>query len=99
MLKVTLPREEAADQLREQASCCRRLARNSLTEPGSDALLTVASQFESDAFRMVRKGEGQADGHDNAQDRLRAALARQDAFRLRRHPGAARPAKPSDRGD
>jgi hypothetical protein len=96
MVEIMLPPDEAADRLREQASCCRRLARNSRTEAGPTALLTVASQFESDAFRLERRRDGLAD-HDNAPQRLRAALAWQDALYMR--PGATRTATISGNGD
>lgn len=45
-------KNEAADELREQAASCRRLARTSRTAGGSAALRTVAYQFESDAARI-----------------------------------------------
>ena len=45
-------RTESADELREQAASCRRLARTSRTAGGSAALRTVAHQFESDAARI-----------------------------------------------
>ena len=47
-----LTRGEAADQLREQAVSCRRLARRARTEVGSIALKTVADQFDDDAMRI-----------------------------------------------
>ena len=81
MVRVTLSCDEEADQLREQASSCRNLARNARTELGSTALLTADNQFESDAFRLDR--QGQVDGGDEIRGRLRAALARQDELWLR----------------
>ena len=78
MVTIPLSRDEAADQLRGQALCCRKLARNAQTELGSAALLTVANQFESDAFRLERRGRMDPDGGDGTRGRLRAALARQD---------------------
>jgi hypothetical protein len=45
-------RAEAADELREQAASCRRLARTSRTATSSAALRTVAHQFEDDAARI-----------------------------------------------
>jgi hypothetical protein len=45
-------RAEAADELREQAASCRRLARRALTNGGSSALKTVAEQFDDDARRI-----------------------------------------------
>ena len=96
---VALSSDEAEDQLREQASRCRKLARISRTELGSTALLTVASQFESDAFRIERQARDDFDGHENAQGRLRAALARQDELWLHMRPGAARTANHFSIGD
>lgn len=83
MVRAPLSRDEAVDELREQASSCRRLARNSRTELGATALLTVASHFESDAFRIEQRARDDLDGHDNQRGRLRAALARQDQLWLR----------------
>ena len=45
-------RGEAADELREQAASCRRLARRARTETGSAALSTVADRFDDDARRI-----------------------------------------------
>jgi len=47
-----LTRGEAADELREQAQSCRRLARRARTNGGSIALTTLAEQFDDDARRM-----------------------------------------------
>lgn len=47
-----LTRGEAADELREQAACCRRLARRARTSNGSAALTSVADQFDDDARRI-----------------------------------------------
>ena len=47
-----LSRGEAADELREQAASCRRLALRARTNSGSSALTTVAEQFDDDARRM-----------------------------------------------
>lgn len=89
-LVIAMPSpDEAADHLREQATCCRRLARNSRTELGSAALLTVASQFEVDAFRLEREARTDPDDGDDAPGRLRAALARQDQLWPRMRPRAA----------
>ena len=49
---VRLTRGEAADELREQAASCRRLARRARTNSGSTALTTVADQFDTDARRI-----------------------------------------------
>ena len=87
-MRVILSRDEAADQLREQASCCRRIARNARTELGATALLTVASHFESDAFRIELQAKDDLDGHDIPRGRLRAALARQNQLWPRMRPGS-----------
>jgi hypothetical protein len=47
-----LSRGEVADQLREQASSCRRLARRARTMTGSSALVMAAEQFDDDARRI-----------------------------------------------
>lgn len=47
-----LTRGQAADELREQAASCRRLARRARTPNGSTALTTVADHFDSDARRI-----------------------------------------------
>lgn len=47
-----LSRSEAADELREQAASCRRLARRARTKGGSTALTGVAEQFDNDARRI-----------------------------------------------
>lgn len=45
-------RAEAADELREQAASCRRLARKARTPRGLSALRVVADQFDDDARRI-----------------------------------------------
>ena len=45
-------RTEAAEELREQAASCRRLARRARTSGGSTALRNVADQFDDDARRI-----------------------------------------------
>lgn len=45
-------RTEAADELREQAASCRKLAKRALTTGGSSALKTAAEQFDDDARRI-----------------------------------------------
>lgn len=52
MMERGLSRGEAADQLREQAASCRRLARRARTMGGSSALVSVAEQFDDDARRI-----------------------------------------------
>jgi hypothetical protein len=50
-------RSEAADELREQAASCRRLARRARTDGGSSALKTVGEQFDDDARRIDPSSE------------------------------------------
>lgn len=45
-------RAQAADDLREQAASCRKLATRARTTGGSTALRTVAEQFDDDARRI-----------------------------------------------
>ncbi len=47
-----LSRGEAADERREQAASCRRLALRARTGAGAVALTTVADQFDQDAMRI-----------------------------------------------
>lgn len=47
-----LTRNEAAEELRDQAASCRRLARRARTTSGSTALNKVADQFDDDARRI-----------------------------------------------
>lgn len=47
-----LTRGEAAEQLREQAASCRRLAKRARTISGLSALTSVAEQFDDDARRI-----------------------------------------------
>lgn len=47
-----LTRGEAAEQLREQAASCRRLAKRARTTNGLSALTAVAEQFDDDAHRI-----------------------------------------------
>jgi hypothetical protein len=86
MLRVTPSSDEAADQLRGQASSCRSLARHARTELGSTALLTVANQFDADASRLEWQGRMDPDGGDETRGRLRAALARQEELWLQVGP-------------
>ena len=72
-------RAEAADELREQAASCRRLALSSRTAGGSAALRSVAQQFETDAARidplLVPTSEDESAGGDSAAlVRVRLAL-------------------------
>lgn len=45
-------RGEAAEDLREQAASCRRLAKRARTSSGATALTGVADQFDDDARRI-----------------------------------------------
>jgi len=46
------PRSDTADELREQAASCRKLAGRARTTGGASALKTVAEQFDDDARRI-----------------------------------------------
>jgi hypothetical protein len=45
-------RSEAADELREEAASCRKLAARARTAAGSNALATMADKFDDDARRI-----------------------------------------------
>ena len=47
-----LTRYDAANELREQAASCRKLALRARTASGSTALIAVAEQFDDDARRI-----------------------------------------------
>jgi hypothetical protein len=47
-----LTRGEAAEELREQAASCLRLAKRARTTCGLSALTAVAEQFDDDARRI-----------------------------------------------
>ena len=47
-----LTRGEAAEELREQAASCRRLAKRARTTSGLSALTAVADQSDDDARRI-----------------------------------------------
>ena len=51
-MMLQLTRSEAAEQLREQAASCRRLAVRARTSGGWTALKSVAEQFDDDARRI-----------------------------------------------
>ena len=77
---------EAADELREQAASCRRLAQRARTPSGATALSTVAEHFDDDAARLEPSPRtlGVVDGDAAALVRLRLALERQsDRWSLR----------------
>jgi hypothetical protein len=82
-------RAEAADQLRGQATSCRRLALNAGTPSGSKALRTVAGQFDADAARIDPIViDGVKDGDAASLVRLQLALERQTDQWLRRRTDA-----------
>jgi len=71
-------RAEAADELRGQAACCRRLALTARTESGSEALQTVAHEFDADAARIDPAViDGVKDGDAASLVRVQLALERQ----------------------
>ncbi len=47
-----LTRHDAANELRQQAASCRKLALRARTASGSTALAAVAEQFDDDARRI-----------------------------------------------
>ena len=68
-------REEAGDELREQAASCRKLALRARTSSGCEALQSVATQFETDAARINPVViDGVKDGDAGALLRLQRAL-------------------------
>jgi hypothetical protein len=70
--------EESADDLRVQADSCRRLALHARTMNGSEALQTVAHQFDADAARIDRAGLDETrNGDAAALVRVRLALEHQ----------------------
>jgi hypothetical protein len=52
MMPRFISRDEAADELRQQAASCRRLAHQARTETGMSALTRVADYFDADARRI-----------------------------------------------
>jgi len=54
-----ISRDEAADELREQAASCRRLAGRALTPKGASALVAVARHFDDYARRIDPRSERQ----------------------------------------
>jgi hypothetical protein len=60
------------------------LSPDEAAEFGTTALLAASSRFESDALRIERQTQVQ-----NGQDRLRAALARQEALWMHMRRGTA----------
>jgi hypothetical protein len=56
-MKPQVSPEEAADELREQAASCRRLAARARTPNGAWALKAVAEEFDGDARRIDPRSE------------------------------------------
>jgi hypothetical protein len=48
---------EAADELREQAASCRRLAGRAVTPKGASALVAAAAYFDADARHIDPRSE------------------------------------------
>ena len=59
MMPRFISRGEAAEELREQAISCRRLAIRARTTAGTAALIKVADFFDADARRIDPTGERQ----------------------------------------
>ena len=59
MMSRFISRGEAADELREQAVSCRRLANRARTTAGTRALIQVADYFDADARRIDPLSERQ----------------------------------------
>ena len=57
MMPRSVSRSEAAEELREQAASCRRLARRAATPRGLSALVAVADHFDADARRIDPSSE------------------------------------------
>ena len=73
---------DAADDLREQAAACRRLALSARTVNGSEALRAAARQVDSDAVRIDPEAIAPNDGLTSQAAslvRVREALERQTA--------------------
>jgi hypothetical protein len=56
-MRKPISREDAADELREQAASCRRLSRRARIAGGHSALAAVAVQFDDDARRIDPSSE------------------------------------------
>ncbi|HEU4957425.1 MAG TPA: hypothetical protein VFT40_07355 [Sphingomicrobium sp.] len=57
MMPRLVSRGEAAEELREQAASCRRLANRARTVAGTRALVGVADYFDADARRIDPRSE------------------------------------------
>ena len=74
MMRIST-RAEAADELRGQATSCRRLALKARSLSGSEALRTVAHHFDADAERVDPVViDGVKDGDAAALVRIQLAL-------------------------
>ncbi|HET6942879.1 MAG TPA: hypothetical protein VFH89_12020 [Sphingomicrobium sp.] len=85
---------DAADELREQAVACRRLALSARTVNGSEALRAAARQFDSDAVRIdpaALAADAGPTGQAASLVRVREALERQTAQWLWRGPVSESP--------
>ena len=56
-MQPPLSPSEAAEELREQAASCRRLAARAATPLGTSSLIAVAKYFDSDARRIDPRSE------------------------------------------
>lgn len=82
-------RGEAADELRGRAASCRKLALRARSPGGSEALRTVARQFDADAARIDPAViDAVKDGDAAALTRLQLALERQTMRWLQPRNGA-----------
>ena len=80
---------EAAEVLRGQAASCRKLALRARSPSGSEALRTVARQFDADAARIDPAViDAVRDGDAAALTRLQLALERQTMRWLQPRNGA-----------
>ena len=87
-------RNEAAEELRQQAMSCRRLALSARTISGSEALRAVARQIDSDAARIDPVPTIVSDrvtAQAASLVRVREALEVQTAHWLQRRPFAKQP--------
>jgi len=57
MMPRFISRDEAAEELREQAASCRLLANRAKTVAGTRALVEVAEYFDADARRIDPRSE------------------------------------------
>ena len=76
---IELSRSDAADELREQAISCRRLALQARSVSGSEALRCVARQFDLDASRIDPTPDNRSATQAASLVRVREALESQTA--------------------